>query len=274
MFKNIFNKSRYMENVNFEIRLIHSEPVDLIEMANSLISLQNIVSSHIGKEHGLKNSKILLKGVKEGSDIYQLALDFGMGVLPFIDGVNTVNETISHIKSYLNIDKKTVDEIKNNRHYNTVSSENIQSFVAPIINNDNNSKIEIKIDGNVNAPIVVFNHSDAKKIFENADYIKRIVSNSESIKEEENKLFEKVLIKMYQMKDTNKKVQDSSYCDDIVKGKAIPTIIENLEDKKDILVNAFNSLFLVDIEVVKADNQIKLYRVLKLHNIVPLDIDE
>ncbi|MFY4810798.1 hypothetical protein ACOTWH_09260 [Aliarcobacter butzleri] len=274
MFKNIFNKSRYMENVNFEIRLVHSEPVDLIEMANSLISLQNIVGSHIGKEHGLKDSKILLKGVKEGSDIYQLALDFGMGVLPFIDGVNTVNETISHIKSYLNIDKKTIEEIRDNRHYNNVNCDNIKNFIAPVVNNDDNSKIEINIEGHVNAPIIVINHSDAEKIFKNADYVKKIVSNSESIKEEENKLFEKVLIKMYQMKDTNKKVQDSSYCDDIVKGKAIPTIIENLEDKKDILVNAFNSLFLVDIEVVKADDQIKLYRVLKLHNIVPLDIDE
>ncbi|MCT7549840.1 hypothetical protein N5U04_11160 [Aliarcobacter butzleri] len=100
------------------------------------------------------------------------------------------------------------------------------------------------------------------------------MSNTESIKEEENRFFEKVLIKIYQMKDTDKRVQDSSYCDSIVKGKAIPTIIENIEDKKDILVNAFNSLFLVDIEVVKADDQIKLYRVLKLHNIVPLDIDE
>ena len=274
MFKNIFNKSRYMENVNFEIRLVHSEPVDLIEMANSLISLQNIVSSHIGKEYGLKDSKILLNGVKEGSDIYQLALFFGMNVLPFADGINTISETIKHIKSYLNIDKKTIEEIRDNRHYNNVNCDNIKNFIAPVVNNDDNSKIEIKIEGDVNAPIVVFNHSDAKKIFENADYVKKIVSNTESIKEEENRFFEKVLIKMYQMKDTDKRIQDSSYCDSIVKGKAIPTIIENIEDKKDILVNAFNSLFLVDIEVVKADDQIKLYRVLKLHNIVPLDIDE
>ncbi|HAC70145.1 MAG TPA: hypothetical protein DCF41_00320 [Arcobacter skirrowii] len=272
MFKNIINKRKHMEKINFEIRLVHNEPVDLIGMANSLISLQNIVSSHIGKEFGIKDSKILLKGVREGSDIYQLALDFGAGVLPFVDGVNTIIETVSYIKSYLNIDKKTVGELKDNRHYNTVNSENIKNFVAPILSNDDNSKIEIKIEGsNNNVPVLIINSQDGQTIYKNAEYIKKIISNESTEEISEKKMFEKVLIKMYQMKDTNKKVQDSSYCDDIVKNKAIPTIIENIDDKKEILQNAFNSLFLVDIEVVKADEQIRLYRVIKLHNIIPND---
>lgn len=270
MFKKIIDKRKYMEKVDFEIRLVHKEPIDLIEMANSLISLQNIVTSHLGKEHGYKDSKILLKGVKEGSDIYQLALDFGMGVLPFLDGVNTVVETLGHIKSYLNIEKKTIEEIRNDRHYNSINCENIKTLFAPILNNDDNSKIEIKVDGNVNAPIIVINNGQAKKITDNANYIKNIINGVQDTQSiEEKKLFEKVLIKMYSMKDTSKKVQDSSYCDEIIKGKSVATIIENIEDKKEILANAFNSLFLVDIEVVRADDQIKLYRVIKLHNIVP-----
>lgn len=274
MFKNIIKKRRHMEKVNFEIRLVHNEPVDLIQMANSLISLQNIVSSHIGKEFGIKDSKILLKGVKEGSDIYQLALDFGMGVLPFIDGVNTINETISHIKSYLNIDKKTFGEIKDNRHYNTVNSDNIKNFVAPVITNDNNSKIEIKIEGNNNAPILIINTDEAKKIAENADYIKKIISNEQIEENSEKKLFEKVLIKMYKATDSVKQIKDSAYCDDIVKGKAIATLFENAEDKKEVLGNPFSNLFLVDIEIVKSNDEVKLYRVLKLHNIVPINFEE
>ena len=83
------------------------------------------------------------------------------------------------------------------------------------------------------------------------------------------KLFEKVLLKMYQIKDTDKIVKDSAYCDEIVKGKAIATIIENKKDKKAIKKDPFENLYLVDIETVRADGEVKLYRVTKLHNIVP-----
>lgn len=271
MFFNFLNKGRYMNNVEFEIRFVHKNPVDLIEMANSLISLNNILSSHIGKEHGIKDGKILLSGVKEGSDIYSLVFEFGAGVLPLIAGANTVLDAVNHIKSYLNIGKKSIEEIKSNKHYTLLESDNIQRFISPILSNDDNSKMEITVNGNVNAPIIAINSTDAKLIKQSAEDIKKILSsNEEEIKEENNK-FEKVLIKMYQMKDTNKIVKDSCYCDDIVKGKAIATIIEDSEAKKEILANAFNCLFLVDIVINKIDDEIKLYRVVKLHELIQID---
>lgn len=270
MYDKFRKKEKYMEKIHFEVRLVHKEPIDLIQMANSLIALNNISKSHISKEHGVKESKILLKGVKEGSDIYQLVLDFGIAALPLIDGIKSIHEVLEYIQSYKNIEEKTVSEIKDNRHYNTVDAENIKNFIAPVLSADDNSTIEVKIEGNVNAPIIIINTSDAKKIMENVDFIKRITSIKE-IEEVNDKSFKKVLIKIHKAIDSVKQVKDSSYCDDIVKGKAIATIFENIEDKKDVLINAFTSLFLVDIEVVKANNEIKLYRVTKLHNIVPMD---
>lgn len=261
-------KVYFMENIQFEVRLVHKNPVDLIDMANSLIALDNIAKSHISKNHGVRESKILLKGVKEGSDIYQLVMDFGAFVLPLLDGLSTVKEVLEYIDSYKTISSKTIEEIKENKHYNSVDAENIKSFVAPIIADDSNSNIQITVNGDNNSPIIIINNGDAKKMNENADFVKKLVSDTPK-KEEEPKLFEKVLIKMYSMKDTSKKVQDSSYCDEIIKGKSVATVIENTEDKKEILANAFNNLFLVDIEVVRAEEQIKLYRVIKLHNIVP-----
>lgn len=258
-----------MEKVQFEVKLVHEKPVDLIEMANSLIALDNISKSHISKEHGLKESKILLKGVKEGSDIYQLALDFGAVTLPLLDGVSSINEVLGYIHSYKDIEKKSVEEIRDNRHYNTVDADNVKNFIAPVLSNDDNSTIEVKIEGSNSAPIIIINSTDAMKITENADFVKRVTSVKEDIKDD--KSFEKVLIKIHKAIDSVKQVKDSTYCDDIVKGKAIATIFENLEDKKDVLAHAFTSLFLVDIKIVKSNDEIKLYRVTKLHNIVPMD---
>ena len=178
--------------------------------------------------------------------------------------------TSSYINSYKNIDKQTIETIRGNRHYNSIDAENIKSFVAPVINNDDNSSIKIEVSGEVNAPVVIINNTDAKMIFENADFIKRVISG-ETKQNEDDRFFEKVLIKMHKAIDSKKQVKDSAYCDDILKGKAIATIIENNEDKQEILRDPFNNLFLVDIEVVRADNEIKLYRVVKLHNIIPKD---
>jgi len=259
-----------MEKVDFEIKLVHNKPVDLIQMANSLISLQNIVSSFVGKENGIKDSKILLKGVKEGSDIYQLALDFGVGVLPIIDGVNTISEAINHIKSYLNIDKQSIKELRDNKHYNSVNCDNIKNFVAPVLNNDDNSKVEVTINGNNNSPIIIINNQEAKKIDENTNFIKKLVSLEE---ERENQILENALIRMHVTVNSTKQVKDKAYCDIVLKGKAVPTVFQNPEDKKEVLNNSFSNILLVDIEIMKADNEIKLYRVLKLHNIIPLEIE-
>jgi len=257
-----------MEKVDFEIRLVHNKPVDLIQMANSLISLQNIISSFVGKENGIKDSKILLKGVKEGSDIYQLALDFGSEVLPFINGTGTVIEAINHIKTWAL--SKSKKEILSSKHYNSVNCDNMKNLVAPVVTNDDNRNMSIKVGDNNNAPIVI-NNFEAKQISENADYIKSLISSYE--KEEDNTLYQKKLIKMYKATDSVKQVKDSSYCDDIVKGKAIATIFENPQDKKEVLTDPFSNLFLVDIEVNKINDEIKLYRVLKLHNIIPIEIE-
>lgn len=267
MIKNIFEKRVvFMEKVKFEVKLVHDEPVDLIEMANSLIALNNISLSHIGREKGIKDTKILLQGVKQGCDIYQLVLDFGAGVLPIIDGISSVKDIFEYVNSYKKIDDKTIEQIRNDKYYNAVEASNIKSFVAPI--KESNASIQVTVNGTNNAPILIINNNEAKEITENAKFIENILSNKEE-DEIDKKTFSKVLIKMYSMKDTDKQVRDSSYCDDIIKGRAIPTIIENKEDKHEMLPHAFNSLFLVDIDIVKADGEIKLYRVTKLHNILP-----
>ena len=269
MFSIFKKKVFYMERVEFEIKLVHEKPVDLIQMANSLIALDNIAKSHISKEYGVKESRILLNGVKEGCDIYQLALDFGSGVLPMLEGISTVKDILSYIDSYKKIENKTVDEIRKDKHYNVIDAESINKLADPILSGNENTNIQITIMGDNKAPITI-TQNDAKAISNNADFIKEITSQKEEIIDDK-KPFEKVLIKMYQMKDTKRQVQDKAYCDDILHGKPISTIIENEEEKKEMLPHAFTSLFLVDIETVKCDGEIKLYRVTKLHNIIPND---
>ena len=252
--------------VSFEIRLVHDNPVDLVCMAQSLISLDTLSRKYISIEHGVKDSKILLESVHEGSDTYKVIFDVGAALLPnIIEPYTGIEQVVDYIKSYLNIEKKSINEIRENKHYNSVNADAISKFIAPVEENNPNSSISIAVDGNRNNVFVIHN-DDIPKIKESVSLVKSIINDGS---EENTNLYKKVLIEMHKATNTEKKVKDSAYCDDILKDKAVPTIIEDPEDKKLILQDPFNNYFLVDIEVMKRADEIKLYRVTKLHNIIP-----
>ena len=252
--------------VEFEIRLTHQRPVDLITMANSLISLNNLSKEHISKEHGIQDTKILLEGVREGSDIYKVIMDISSTALPIANSINTLKDVIEYFRSYLTLEKKSLDEIKQSSHYNEVNAKSIENLIAPIETDNSNSSMSFSIKGD-NNNVFVINASDIPKIKENTSLVKKITTAEEL--EDDTNPFQKVLIKMHKATNTQKVVKDSSYCDSIIPGKAIATLIEDKEAKKDILQDPFNNYFLVDIEISKIDGEIKLYRVTKLHDIIP-----
>jgi hypothetical protein len=55
----------------------------------------------------------------------------------------------------------------------------------------------------------------------------------------------------------------------IVLKKAIATVIEDKKAKKIILDDPYSNYFLVDLEVNRIGGEPKLYRVTKLHEVIP-----
>lgn len=261
-------KGDFMDSVKIEVCLKHERPVDIITMANSLIALNNMAIEHIGKESGAREAKLMLEGVREGSDIYSIAIDFGAGVLPIVDGIIQVIGFFDFLKSFKDIEKKSIAEIKENKHYNSINTKRMRDFIAPV--HEQNTNINITINGDVSIDGFTLNSNEILSLMKNIDTVDEVRGE----KQKEQTIYEKVLIKMHKFTDTKKQVQDSSYCDEIVNGKAIPTKFINNEDKEDVRKDTFNNFFLVDIEVKKFDGQVKLYEVLKVHNIIPVESEE
>lgn len=262
------NEGKFMDSVKIEVRLQHENPVDIITMANSLIALNNMAVEHIGKECGSREAKLMLEGVREGSDIYSIAIEFGATILPMADGISSIFDFLSYLKSFMDIEKQSVTEIKENKHYNAVNTDRMRDFIAPV--HEVNTTINISIAGDLNIDKnFSLSSEEVPQLLKNLDTINQIRNE----KQEEKTKYLGVLIKMHKFTDTKKTVQDSAYCDDIVKDKAIPTKFMNSEDKEDVRKDTFNNYFLVDIEVKKFDGQVKLYEVLKVHNIIPVEAD-
>ncbi len=252
-----------MEKIDIDVKLTHEDPVDLVEMATALISMSRLASDRIGKQHGLADVKILLKGVDKGSDIYRLVFDFGAAVLPMVEGFNAVASFVEYLDRFRRLSSEPIEEISNDESINVRDATMVENIINPVIHNNNASMTIYGGNNNINLNITM---QDAIKMKENAELVKRLHGECG---ENDKVRYEKVLIEMYETKNTDRKVRDKAYCEEILPGRAIPTIFENNEDKRVVLDDPYNNYFLVDIEVNRIDGEPKLYRVQKLHSIVP-----
>ncbi|XUP62169.1 hypothetical protein UXU46_06940 [Campylobacter jejuni] len=131
--------------VNFKIKIIHEENIELGIMANSLLSFQKLMDSFISKEHGITQSKIFLEKVETGSDIYSLVFEIAGEVLPIIAPIQALNEFIELIISFKNIKSKSIEEIEENPHFTKYNANNLKNIFAPVTINQNTFLSIIKV---------------------------------------------------------------------------------------------------------------------------------
>ncbi|EID5166789.1 hypothetical protein LB692_001758, partial [Campylobacter coli] len=189
--------------VNFKIKIIHEENIELGIMANSLLSFQKLMDSFISKEHGITQSKIFLEKVETGSDIYSLVFEIAGEVLPIIAPIQALNEFIELIISFKNIKSKSIEEIEENPHFTKYNANNLKNIFAPVTINQNTFFINHKGE-----ELLRINSDEAELIYENANYI------CEKKEIEYQKIHENALITMY--KTTNKidnKTKHKAKCD-------------------------------------------------------------
>lgn len=258
-----------MENVEMELCFKHEKNVDLVEMANALIALQNLTAHQIGKNDGVRDTKILLKGVRSGSDIFSLVIEFSKDVLPVMEGIVSVVATYDIIKRFAVIKDEKVENIIEDKNLTPQIAGIARSIVAPI--EDNNSSMIFTFNGD-NTTLVIDSEM-AKSIRNGANIVDKLKGENKKEQAENRTHYERVLIAMHKTTNTDKAVKHHAYCDDIVKGKSIATIIENAEDRKVILNDPYTNYFLVDIEVNRLGDDVKLYRITKLHEVIEKEED-
>lgn len=266
--KRFFTKQEgFMENVEMELCFKHEKNVDLVEMANALIALQNLTAYQIGKNDGVRDTKILLKGVRSGSDIFSLVIEFAKDVLPVMEGVVAVVATYDIIKRFAVIKDEKVENVIEDQNLTPQVAAIARSIVAPI--EDNNSSMIFTFNGD-NTTLVIDSEM-AKSIRHGANIVDKLKGDNKKESVEDRTHYEKVLIEMHKTTNTDKAVKHHAYCSDIIKGKSIATYIESVEDRKTILSDPYANYFLVDIEVNRVGDEVKLYRVTQLHEVIPIE---
>ena len=251
------------EKINIKFTIQKDEPIDIKALADALLALNNSIDEYIYLTQGASGIKTTLKSVEKGSDIFNLLV---CGSLMFNELLPSINAYFEFFNNIKNISKKSVDEIKNDKLLTKNTLENIEK----IVNLAEQKDLNLSLVYNDYKDCVIINQ-------ENKEFFKQGIDTAKKIKNYEDKElrhFENVLIKMKEVKESERIVRDKAICDDIVQGKAISAEIVDKEAKELINKNPFDNYYLVDLSVHKIDGFIKLYRITKLHNIIPKDKKE
>lgn len=252
-----------IENVNIRFTIQKDNPIDIKTLSNALLALNNSIDEYIYITQGTSGIKTTLKSVEKGSDVFNLVV---CGALMFGELLPNINAYFEFFNNIKNIGKKSVEEIKKDKTLTKSNLDNLESILALAEQKD----LNLSITYNDYKDCVIVNQ-------ENKDAYKQGIATAKQIKnyeDKEQKHFQNVLIRMKEVKDSERIVKDKAICDDIVPNKAISMEIVDKEAKELINKNPFDNYYLVDLSVHKIDGLVKLYRITALHSIIPKDTKE
>lgn len=252
-----------IENVDIKLIIQKDEPIELKALSSAFLALESSIDEYAYITQGASEIKTTLKSVEKGSDVFSLVISGALMFGELLACVNTYFEFFSNIK---NIDKKSIEDIKNDPLLTKTSLDNIEK----IINLAEQKGTSITLNYNEFKDCLIINQEN-KNLYKQGIATARQIRNYE---DKEQRHFQNVLIRMKEVKDSERIVKDKAICDDIVINKAISTEIVDKEAKELINKNPFDNYYLVDLSVHKIDGVVKLYRITALHSIIPKDRKE
>ncbi len=241
------------------------EPISVVEFTNSLEAISSEYEKFLIDKFGSErpNAELYVQEINKGSIITTL-VELSANMLPFLGDVNTVFEFGNFLKS--SYDYLISGKGKENDDLDIKDLNNLAKIIEPGTHKSNNIYIQLKGDNNQ----IVLNplSADAGK----SEVIKK------NIKEEKKRLAEptknteysKALYLEQIKRDLDSKKGNRGVIKELNQ-KSLNLVWLNEKEKEKMLNcddNPFKMIFIVDVEVVEVNEENKLYRILKLHEII------
>lgn len=248
-----------LESTILQIHIKNSTPVSLDDLSISMRSLANEFANFCKKRSPNEEAKLYVQEVRKGSIVIDLISSIP-AFLPLVEGANTIVEfgkhlhgTISFIKGLGNKPDTTDDN----------SIRNIENIASPIVK-DNQSNMTISVNNCTNSTVIVNASSSEMRDIQN-----KAINILESGKQPNTQTMEKAVIELEQIRKSNDRnhVGDKGVISAISE-KPVKLIVIDENFKKSIVENeenAFDFLYVADIEVVTASKKIVAYRITKFH---------
>ncbi|TGN22540.1 hypothetical protein [Empedobacter tilapiae] len=250
----------------FEYTIDYDKPISVTEFTNSLNAISNGYEKFLIDKYGSERpeAELFVQEIKKGSIVTTLVECSAM-ILPFLGDVNTVVEFGKFIKSgydFLLTGKKT-DDFKD---LDIKDLSNFQKIIEPGTHNNNN--IIIKVKGKNNRVIL-----NPLSVNENESRIirDRIRSEKKELTQKDKSIKTNQALYLDQIKrDLDSKKGNRGVIKELNEN-SLNLIWENESEKQEMLNcddNPLKMIFIVDVEIVEVNSETKLYKILKLHEII------
>jgi hypothetical protein len=247
------------DNFSLTIKIEYKEYITLSEFKEAIDGWNNQFNSHIAQGNDdEKTDKLLIKEIKKGS----IEITLIPALIPLISDVNTIINFFKAIKAlFIWLGAKA--GTKPNLSVNDLN--NAKKMIAPV-NNKDGRQITFSIEGGKNTFII--DSVLAKTITRNAnEELSAIATPVELPGVDMDK--KNVIFKLTQIKDDENPTKNTKGVIQEIDSKEHLVLFSDVEIKETILresSNPFRKNYLVDIKINSANDVIKSYTILILHD--------
>lgn len=259
-----------MEDVRLVLKINNKEPVELLDLTKSLVSLAtnfDRYSTDNGNTKEDREAKLYVKEIRSGSIIVELVELATVGMIPFAENINTVLDFATYFKSSINYFLKGEGK---EPELSPVEYRELSTILNPVAK-DKGSQFNLSttVNGNVTMNFNLnSNETNAiQNIFEKE--IKKL-----KLPELSDEIEERVMLTFFQARsDINSKVGNKGIIEALSK-KPMNIVFDKEELKSEVLhseTNPLKTAYLVDAKIETIHNKPSTYRIVKLHEYFEID---
>jgi len=259
-----------MSEAKLTIQIDNKKAIEITDFTDSFKALGNEYYKFLSENPNYKlnkDAKLYIKEIKTGSIITVLT-DLTPIAIPFIEHSVAVIAFANYLKYGFDYFLGKSEKIQN---YDLKDCTNFNDIIKPIAK-DNGSNIVFTGDCNIETQTInYFYNSIEANAIQNGIVKERLALKETQISD----LREKVIMAFFQTRSNiGSEKGNKVIIDDIQKGISTNVFFVNEELKKTILKgeeNPNNYLYLVDVKIETVSEKIVAYRVLKLHETLPIE---
>jgi len=262
-----------MKEISLLIEIKNKKPLELMDLTKSFVALASQFNSYVsenGDSKVTREAKLFVKEIRTGSIIMELYEIATIGVLPFVENVNTIVGFAGYIKDAYNFLLGKSDEKPT--EFTSNDYRELSQIVNPVAN-DNAS--QINISATINNHIEnQFNISSLE-----ANAVQNVIDKAIKelkVPELANDIKTKVLLKWWQTRtDVKAKAGNKGVIDEL-SDKPMNITFEDENLNEEMLHKDYNpneTVYVVDVKLQTVSGKLVAYKVVKLHETFEIEDD-
>lgn len=253
------------KDIRLIIEIKNEQPLELLDLTKSLVSWANQFNgyaSKFGDSKENREAKLYVKEIRSGSVILELIEMATVGVLPFLENINTIVGFAEYVKKAYNFFLGKEKEPPSD--FTTNDFKELSQIINPIAT-DNGSQLNVSttINGNVELHFHI-NSLEANAAQNKIDKEIKQLKAPEIIDDVKTK----VLLTWYQARsDVKAKSGNKGLIEDLY-DKPMNVVFDDEGLKEKMLhgeLNPFNTVYVVDVKLQHVQGKLAAYKVVMLH---------